>query len=311
MSVIGGLNNVNRRLYGWDEMATLQSFEITPFNANSRNTMWWTGGVKTRFGGGANLHFEPQDKMEVDLAYVLTDESNIRESDRIEEVFLEELSLRNTSRTEANGAQASHQLNGSLEWEIDTLNKLVVRTQLSKQAGSGFEYSRAMNAYLDGTTINSGVNKDGSDQEDQKMAAKIHWTKKRRTKTSDHFMGSVYVSSNAFENRFDSYYKTDTSLLPFPTSEAPILNQQLFTQDRTLATTTAYQFKINDKVSLRPGWNYMVTEYDHEFKWRAESDGLLPSKKPNRSGGGSKHRVLCTHHTSAGQQYQFTGSFRN
>ncbi len=278
LSIIGGANNLNRRLYGWQAMSTLQSFEITPFNQSNRMT-WWNGGVKSYNGGGANLHFSPLKDMQVDLAYVLTRENNIRISDRDEEVYLEEGTLFRKSLSEFEGEQSVHQLNATVEWETDSVNRFVWRSQLSTQQGLGLDLNQTYN-FTEARIINSGVNRDENDGGNEKFATKLHWTRKRKSKPSDYFLGSLYYGGSSITKNYLSYFKTDTSLLPLPLNEDPILEQRLKTVESTVAFTSAYQIEINDKWTLRPGLNYIISEYSHRFIWSENENEPIAAKSP-------------------------------
>ena len=278
LSIIGGSNNVNQRLYGWSEMSTLQSFEINPFNGPNRNT-WWNGGVTSYNGGGANLHLTPAKKLNIDIAYVLSNESVIRISDRNSEVFLAGGSLFSERREEASGDKNTHQVNGKMEWEPDTINRFVFRTQLATMQNLGEDLNRSFNRTVEDLIINSGVNQDAIDEGNEKFAAKLHWTRKSKKNKDNHLLASVYVGGSDLSNTYNTYFNTDTFLLPFPGDEKPLLNQQLQTKEFTLAFTTGYQLKLSEKFTIRPGLNYMSSRYDHSFIWN-EDESTVNSKSP-------------------------------
>jgi hypothetical protein len=279
LSIIGGLNNINRSLYGWQEMSTLNSFEIQPFNGRG-NTMWWGGGVKTYMGGGANLHLTPTKGMNLDLAYVLSNENSVRENLQNSEVYLTEATLFSESNEESLGDQQNHQINAKMEYEPDSLNRIVFRSQLAKTDATGTMRNLTYNGFDLNSVLNSGVNKDYTENGNEKAIAKVHWTRKSRKNKENHFLGSVYYGYTASANDFESYFNTDTFLLPFPTNEAPLLTQRLRTQDNTIATTSAYQIQLSDKWTIRPGFNYMVSNYQHDFDWRENDGSLITDKSP-------------------------------
>lgn len=277
LSVIGGLNNVNRSLYGWEAMSTLNSFEIIPFNQNGRN-MWWGGGVKSYLGGGANLHFTPTKGMDVDVAYVLSNEDALKTSLRNSEVYLTNNTLFSESNERAENERNSHQVNAKIEYEPDSVNRIVIRSQLAKDMGTGVTRNLTQNGLDLSSILNSGVNMDRLENGNDKAVAKVHWTRKSRKNMDNHLLASVYYGYNRTSNLYNSYFNTDTFLLPFPTDEFALLNQNLQTSENTIATTTAYQIKLSDKWSLRPGINWMRSVYNHNFKWE-ESDGSFVADK--------------------------------
>ncbi|MFY0644118.1 MAG: hypothetical protein JXR19_06600 [Bacteroidia bacterium] len=278
LSIIGGSNNVNRRLYGWQEMNTLQSFEINPFNAPNRTT-WWNGGITSYNGGGANLHLTPAKKMNIDVAYVLSNESVVSISDRNSEIYLSEGSLYSQRREEANGDKNNHQINAKMEWEPDTLNRFVFRNQLSKMQNQGLDLNRSLNRSIDELLVNSGVNQDAINEGNEKFASKLHWTRKSKNNKDNHFLASVYVGGSDLSNIYDSYFNTDTLLLPFPGNEDPLLKQKLNTKEFTLAFTTGYQHKISEKFTIRPGLNYLTSKYNHSFIW-SQDESTVMGKSP-------------------------------
>ena len=273
LSIIGGGNNVDRTLYGWDAMSTLNTFEIDPFNNNSRTT-WWNGGVNTYIGGGANIHTEPSDKLKLDLSYVYTDKSSIQNSDRFSEVYLTPNSLFNIANDTNTGDGINHQINTKLEFEADSASRVVFRAQLAKDDQQTLALSRSYNFRELASILNSGVNKDAQENGNEKLVSKIHWTRKNRKKMDNHFLGSLYYAYNQSYNGQNSYFNTDTLFLPYPSTENPLLAQRLSTKEQTIATTSAYQFKVTKKLTVRPGFNYMFSEYDHDYQWQ-QSDGSI------------------------------------
>ena len=279
LSIIGGLNNVNNSLYGWKDMGTLQSFEISPFNSNS-NTWWWNGGVKTYKGVGANLHMAPAKGLKTDVAYVITDENSVKEAQSNAEVYLTNNTLFSETVEDAISDRLSHQINTKIEFEGDTLSRLVFRGQFSKILGTANNASRTFNFSDSATILNSGVNLDQVDDGNLKFVGKLHWTKKNKKKTANHFLGSIYYGNEDKTNDFSTYYNTDVYLLPFPKEEESLLDQKLRTTESTIATTAAYQFKLSEKWTIRPGVNYMLSEYTHQLDWLPKNDEKELDRSP-------------------------------
>ena len=279
LSIIGGLNNIDKSLYGWREMSTLQSFEITPFNNQSR-TWWFNGGVSAYKGVGTNLHLEPVKGLKTDLAYVLTDKNTVKESQSDAEVYLTNSTLFSKTVEDALGSDLNHQLNSRIEFTPDTLNRLVFRGQLTSAASLGDNASRTYNFKDSGQIINSGVNLDQVEDEQFKFIGKLHYTRMDKKNPKNRFMGSIYYGSIEKSNLYSSYFNTDNILLPFPDQEPPLLDQRLETNESTIATTTAYQFQLTDKLFIRPGFNYMISDYSHQFDWLPKDDSKTLSKSP-------------------------------
>ena len=214
-SLIGGLNNINSNLYGWQDMGTLNSFEINPFNGGS-NSWNWNGGVNSYEGIGANLHFEPVKGMKSDVAYVVTSEHNLRIGERNSEVYLTENTLFSDAISEGNGDKNNHQVNVKIEYEPDTLNRLVLRAQFNRQIGDNFSGSRTQNFFNKDSILNSGVTLNRINSGDQKLITKLHWTRKSKKKGDNRFMGSVYFGTSELTNDQQNYFKTQPFLLPFP-----------------------------------------------------------------------------------------------
>ncbi|MDA8886054.1 carboxypeptidase-like regulatory domain-containing protein [Bacteroidia bacterium] len=282
LSLIGGLNNTNRDLYGWREMSTLNSFEINPFNNN--NQSWnWGGGVKSREGVGANLHFEPVKGMKTDLSYVLSNEHNINKSTSNSEVYLTDNTIFSEGYSENSGNRSSHQINTKIEYEPDTLNRIVFRGQFSKQVGDNTARSLTQNFITADSIINSGVTKGTVDDDNQKFISKIHWTRKSKKRKDDRFISSVYFGDVTNGNNQGNYFFTAPSLLPFPSNESNVLNKNLRTLEQTIATTAAYQIQLSEKWMIKPGFNWMKSEYSHSFDWVQLGDDKLLSNSPTGS----------------------------
>ena len=199
LSIIGGFNNINRNLYGWKDMQTLNTFEITPFN-NSQNTWWWNSGVKSYEGAGANLHLEPIKGMKTDVAYVITNEHNISESSTNSELYLTNNNLFSDRVELGNGDKENHQLNIKTEYEPDTLNRLVFRAQLSKEVGQNFDGSLTLNMDSVRQVLNTGVTRNLKDLGNEKLISKIHWTKKSSKKTGNMLLASLYYGASQSRN---------------------------------------------------------------------------------------------------------------
>ncbi len=280
LSIIGGLNNINRDLYGWQEMSTLNSFAIIPFNGE--NMSWnWNTGVKTNKGVGANLHLEPLKGMKADIAYVVSEVETLQESINNSEVYLTDNTLFSESTTDGLGVNDNHSINTKIEYEPDTLNRLVFRGQFSKMINNGFTASRTSNFYTENNIINSGVNRNNVDENNDKFATKLHWTKKNKKNKENYLLASLYVGGSNSNSDVSTYFNTVSGyLLPKPSSENPRLQKILNTDEFTVATTAGYQIKLSDKWSIRPGINWMQSEYHHTFDWIPEAQNSLASNSP-------------------------------
>ena len=268
-SLIGGLNNIDNSLYGWDEMSTLNTFEINPFNGGS-NSWNWNGGVNSYEGIGANLHFEPVKGMKSDIAYVVTSEHNLRIGERNSEVYLTDNTLFSDAISEGDGDKNNHQVNAKIEYEPDTLNRLVFRAQFNRQVGDKFSGSLTQNFFEKDSILNSGVTLNRVSSGDQKFISKLHWTRKSKKKSENRFMGSVYFGASELTNGQQNYFDTSLLLLPFPSDEPSRLTQNLKTNERTVAATAAYQIQLTKKLMIRPGVNWMRRS-EERFSRNAET----------------------------------------
>jgi hypothetical protein len=278
-SIIGGFNNINRNLYGWKDMQTLNTFEITPFN-NSQNTWWWNSGVKSYEGAGANLHLEPIKGMKTDVAYVITNEHNISESSTNSELYLTNNNLFSDRVELGNGDKENHQLNMKTEYEPDTLNRLVFRAQLSKELGQNFDGSLTLNMDSVRQVLNTGVTRNVKDLGNEKLISKIHWTKKSSKKTGNMLLASLYYGASQSGNNASSFFNTAPFMLNFPTNEPDSLRKDLTSSENTIATTAMYQFQLNAKWTIKPGVNWMTSEYNHNFSWLPASQEKLLNNSP-------------------------------
>ena len=279
ISLIGGLNNINQNIYGWQEMSTLNTFEIQPFNNN--NSSWnWNGGVSSHQGIGANIHFEPVKGMKSDISYVLTKEQNLRESEQNMEVYLTDNTLFSDEISRSDGDKSNHQVNAKMEYEPDTLNRLVWRTQFDKEDAINVSKMLTTNFNNPDSIINNGALRNERNNGNQKFITKLHWTRKRKTNTKNRFMGSVYYGTSQVSNVRQNYFNRSTTVLPFPSNESPNLVQNLNTNENTIATTAAYQIQLTDKLMIRPGFNWMMSEYEHDFEWLPTGEEKLLSNSP-------------------------------
>lgn len=280
--MIGGFNNINNKIYGWEEMGALNTFEIQPFN-NSSNNWNWNGGVSSHEGIGANVHLEPVKGMAADISYVVTSEHNIRLNDRNREVYLTENTLFSDERSESGGDKNNHQINSKIVYEPDTLNRLVLRTQFDKELGINISKSLTTNFINPDTIINSGALLNERSDGNQKFISKLHWTRKSQNKSENRFMGSLYLGTSKTNNSRQNYFDRANSLLNFPTNEKPNLIQNLTTNENTIAITAAYQIQLSKKWMIRPGINWMLSDYQHDFEWLPTGKEKLLSNSPKGS----------------------------
>lgn len=280
ISLIGGLNNIDRNIYGWDEMSTLNTFEINPFNGNNSN--WnWNGGVNSYEGIGANVHLEPVKGMKLDMAYVVTMARNIRLAEQNREVYLTENTLFSDEIEDGDGDKENHQINTKMIYEPDTLNRLVWRTQFNMEAASNINRLLTTNFVNPDTVINSGVALNRRNNDNQKFITKLHWTRKLKSNTKNRFMGSLYLGTSQVTNRRQNFFNRADTLLMIPSdNQTPNLIQNLSTNENTIATTAAYQIQLTDKFMIRPGINYMLSEYKHDFDWLPVGDEKRFSNSP-------------------------------
>ncbi|PCJ65204.1 MAG: hypothetical protein COA58_10085 [Bacteroidetes bacterium] len=281
LSIIGGANNISKRLYGWRDMQTLNSFSINPMN--SWNTFYSrNSGVSTNKGIGTNLHFEPLKNLKADISYIVTDVETIDTGLYNSEVYLTNNTLFGESKSNSLIQDKNHKINSKIEYEPDTLNRIVARFQYEVLANSQDYISRVINYNSTSENIlNSGVTKDASGKDNSKLASKIHWTKKNRKNIKNHFLGSIYYGSSSVKNDKGSYFKSvNNILLPVPQNELPIVKTALESDEVTFATTAAYQFEVNKKFSIRPGVNWLGSEYDHKFEWNNNNE-VIKTNSPN------------------------------
>ncbi|MGB0851169.1 MAG: carboxypeptidase-like regulatory domain-containing protein, partial [Bacteroidia bacterium] len=282
LSVIGGVNNIGKRLYGWRDMQNLNSFAINPMNNWNRMTMW-NSGVSTNKGVGANLHFEPVKGVKADFSYVITDVETVDTNKNNSEIYLPENTLFSNSLANSLNISQNHQLNGKVQFEPDTLNRIVARFQTENMTSGNLNASQIL-TFLNSpeAVLNSGVTRDDTENKNDKLATKIHWTKKNKKNTKNHFLNSFYYGTSSSNQDRGSYFNTvENSLLPFPIDEAPLINTALRTDETTMATTSGFQYRINEKWTIRPGFNWMGSDYNHSFDWTPQNEDAIASNSPH------------------------------
>ena len=282
LSIIGGSNNVNKRLYGWRDMRTLNNFEINPLN-NWNSMTTWNSGISTNNGVGANLHIEPLKGIKTDFSYVVTDVQSVDTTSKFSEFYLPKSIQYRNNNGNSNGQSQNHQINGKIEFEPDTLNRIVIRAQGETQTNNKFNANQVF-SFLNSpeNILNSAVTSGNQAENNSKFASKIHWTKKNKRDKNRYWMSSLYYGTSERNEDGQSYFEdTDGLLLPFPTNEDPIINQLLTTEEQTVATTLGYQHKINEKWTIRPGINWMGTDYRHDFDWITTTDGIDKGNSPH------------------------------
>ncbi len=281
LSIIGGSNNVNQRLYGWRETRTLNNFEINPMN-NWTSFTTWNSGISTNNGIGANLHVEPLEKMKVDVSYIVTDVISVDTNTSYSELYFP----KNTQLRESNGfsenLSQNHRINGKIELEPDSLNKIVIRVQAETQSRNNEMRSQTF-SFLNSSEnlLNSAVTENLNLTENSKFISKIHWTKKSKKNKENYWVSSIYFGSTRQNEDGNAFFNTADFRLTLTQNETPIINQALKTSDQTIATTLGYQFRVTDKFKIRPGINWMGTDYQHSFDWVDTNEGKLQANSPS------------------------------
>ena len=280
LSIIGGLNNINERLYDWRDMRTLNSFAINPMNSWNSMTSW-NSGLSTNTGVGANLHIEPIKGLKADVSYIVTDVSTVDTGTNNSEIYLTNNTIIGESLSTSTSNNRNHKISSKFEIAPDTLNKIIARFQYETLINSSNFLSRVANyTTISESILNSGVNLNNSTKDNNKLASKIHWTSKSKKNDKNHFLGSIYYGTSSVSTGRGSYFNSmESALLPFPGNETPIITADLASDEETVAATAAYQLEINKKFSIRPGVNWMGSDYEHTFDWQSD-EGTLKSNSP-------------------------------
>lgn len=274
LSVIGGLNNLNAPLLGWQEMSKLDAFEINPFN--DWNSMSWSGGgVNSYRGVGVNLNITPTKKFKSNVSYVLGIEDNVRINENISEVFIGNTTLNAESLNLSNAGKLSHQVNWTAEYKPDTLTTIKLRTQAARGLQDQLERSLSVNSRA-GKVLNSGVRSEEEDDVQEKFAAKLNWN--RRSKNGKNtWYGSIYTGGSRHKNSNLAFFNFDTTLQLMPETVSPIIDQQLNSRSFSMAATTSWKHQIGNKLELSPEIRWMRSAYHHEFIWIDQGVRQLPN----------------------------------
>lgn len=274
VSVIGGLNNLNTQLLGWQDMSKLDAFEINPFN--EWGSMSWSGGGVTSYRGvGMNVNINPTKKLKSNLSYILGVEDNVRVNENISEVFIGNNTLNSESLSLSNAGKLSHQVNWTTEYKPDTLTTIKLRTQAARGLQDQLERSLSLNE-RGGTLLNSGVRREDKDDIQEKFAAKLNWN--RRSKDGKNtWYGSLYAGGSRHQNSNLAYFNFDTVRLLMPEALPPIIDQRLNSQSFSMAATTSWKHQFGKKLELSPEIRWMSSTYRHEFIWIDQGVRQLPN----------------------------------
>lgn len=275
ISFIGGGNNISESIFGWGDRLTLQNFEIIPFNYSNNWFFFNNEGITTKKGIGINLYTEPTKGMKLNMSYIRSlSTAYSLESDR-SEVFIDTFSLFNQSETSRNNDAGQHQFNGNVQYEPDSLNRIVIRSQMTTNVSSAAEQWLAFNYTEAIPVLNSGVNMDQTSNNNYKFVNKVNWTRKSKKISDNNFNTSVYFGTSRLTDSTATYLKTaEGILLDYPSQPIYQLNQTLLTNENTLALTNAYQLKISKKFSIKPGVNWLISRYDHTYQWDRDGEPI-------------------------------------
>ena len=282
LTVIGGINNLSKRIYGWRSMEQLNSFEINPLNTWN-SFMTWNSGLSTNKGIGANMHIEPIKDMKIDVAYVVTDVQNFDTSLNNSEIYLTENTLFGESIGNSKNSNKSHQINSRIEYKPDTLNRIVLATQVHTLQNSSLYANQTLNfTGLKENISSSAVTKNNGGEDNEKFASKLFWNRKLRKNSKNSFSNSLYYGTSKQNKTTSQFFASDNGfLLPFPTDEAPKINTTLLTDQTTVAATTQFFWQVNEKWSVKPLLEWMRSDYEHVYDWIPTGSEVLTSNSPH------------------------------
>jgi hypothetical protein len=277
LSIIGGLNNLDQQLYGWQDRSKFGAFAISPLDDWNFMT-FGNSGVTTYRGIGANLNFEPGEHTKTNVSYMYGNDDGLQIRENFSEVYIDESSLLSDYEENAESNTLSHQLNWTLEYKPDTLNRIKLRAQASLTDQRNEQNSLQFNSRSD-SIINSGINLRDQQDNMQKFAAKLNWIRDNKN-GKGRWYNSIYAGGSRHANTDDAFFRNAPRLLNIPQEWQPNIEQQLQSTEFTVATNSSYTMILSEKIELSPGIKWMSSVYQHDFDWIVVNDGLLPQNSP-------------------------------
>jgi len=276
VSIIGGMNNINERLYGWQDIAKFGAFSISPLD--DWNYMTFSGGGVTTYRGiGANLNIEPGKHTKTNFSYMLGKDNGLELRESFSEVYVGENTLQSNTIDSAGNAKLNHQLNWTFEYKPDTLNTFKLRAQTSLTAQQS-DRNFIQNNTREDSLLNSGINLREQSDDLGSFAAKLNWVRKNRNNKGKWY-NAVYAGGSQHGNKDLAYFESAAIALRLPTEWTPAITQQLSSSEFTLSANTSYTHQVSEKIELSPGIKWLNSYYRHDFDWLTE-DGLLPENSP-------------------------------
>lgn len=276
ISIIGGMNNINERLYGWQDIAKFGAFSISPLE--DWNFMTFSGGGVTTYRGiGTNFNFETGNHFKTNFSYMLGNDNSLELRENFSEVYIGNTNLQSSAEDNAASEKLSHQLNWTFEYKPDTLNTFKLRAQTSLTAQQSDRKSLQTNLRED-SLLNSGINLREQNDDLGNFAAKLNWVRKNRH-SKGKWYNAFYAGGSKHGNKDLAFFETAGFALQHPTEWMPTITQQLRSTEFTLSANTSYTHQVSEKMELSPGVKWLNSYYSHDFDWLTE-DGVLPENSP-------------------------------
>lgn len=278
LTIITGKNNINNRVFGWEEIRSLNNFAINPLN--SWSSMNYTSGILSPLGIGINMHSEFSQKLKIDISTIYSDDKTDNRNISEAEVYLDAGTLFNNGINDRTTNNQSQQYNVRLEYNPDSLTTITLRAKYEKIDATTNAVGQNVNYLQNGTVVNSALTLSDELLNNYRINTKLHWSRSMRKNKQHKFMGSLYFGQEQKDEQFLSFFdRRDNEILRIPEQYNPILGRFLNTESKTLAFTSSFQISLPKKAIIRPGINGMTTNYSHNFQWE-EQNILVPSNSP-------------------------------
>jgi hypothetical protein len=278
LTIIAGKNNLDRRIFGWKELKSLNNFAINPLN--SWNSYNYSNGILSPLAIGVNMHSEFSEKLIVDISTVFSDDNTLSQNTSESEVYLDRGTLFNNGFDESNTNNQSQQYNIRLEYKPDTLTTLIMRARYEKIDAITNSENQNVNFLQSGNVVNSSISLSNEFLDNYRLSSKLFLTRVSKKNKQNKLIGSIYYGEEKKDERFNSFFDNiDNIILQIPTQYNPIINRNLNTSSTTMAFTSGYQIQLKEKTFIRPGINGMTTTYNHDFRWQ-ERNELIPANSP-------------------------------
>ncbi|WP_207425833.1 outer membrane beta-barrel protein [Pedobacter sp. SYSU D00535] len=228
VSLIGFGNNVNRSAFSSSELSSMGGFDRSSGGANNSGINFGgrSWGLQQIGSGGFNVNYDIKKKLKLNLMYFYGHTVNDHENKGISQTFIKDTTLSSQSSSINTQVANRHNINGLLEWKIDTVSNIRFLPKITLSYSNSSSQSLSDNFSSSKGMINSSNNTSSGEDNGRSYEHRFNYYRRLKKKNQ-----SITIANNVRINpRFIDQYTNGRSTFVI-TNKDSILNQNLRRED--------------------------------------------------------------------------------